>query len=206
MIPNPDPAGRGIVYVVDDDHDLGPAVARLLVRQGHGARSFDDPEMLLSTYAEARAHCIVTDIMMGDIDGFSFADRIRAMDPGIAIVFMTAWPTTANAVDSVRRYGGLDYLETARRSTPSRRSGGGRRLVAAAARHPRADRGIVPAGAPGLRPSGPRAQQQGSRRNPRPEPQNSRGPSRCNRCEDRRQWLGSIDSACAVKPTDTSPC
>ena len=24
---------------------------------------------------------------------------------------MTAWPTTANAVDSVRRYGGLDYLE-----------------------------------------------------------------------------------------------
>ncbi|MFV1920944.1 LuxR C-terminal-related transcriptional regulator, partial [Sphingomonas sp. MJ1 (PH-R8)] len=76
-----------------------------------GARAFDDPEMLLSTYAEAPAHCIVTDIMMGDIDGFSFADRIRAMDPAIAIVFMTAWPTTANAVDSVRRYGGLDYLE-----------------------------------------------------------------------------------------------
>ena len=24
---------------------------------------------------------------------------------------MTAWPTTANAVDAVRRYGGLDYLE-----------------------------------------------------------------------------------------------
>jgi len=24
---------------------------------------------------------------------------------------MTAWPTTANAVDAIRRYGGVDYLE-----------------------------------------------------------------------------------------------
>jgi two-component system response regulator FixJ len=36
---------------------------------------------------------------------------VRMIDPAVAIVFMTAWPTTANAVDSVRRYGGLDYLE-----------------------------------------------------------------------------------------------
>jgi FixJ family two-component response regulator len=67
--------------------------------------------MLLSVYSEAPAHCIVTDIMMGDLDGFGFADHVRTIDPAVAIVFMTAWPTTANAVDSVRRYGGLDYLE-----------------------------------------------------------------------------------------------
>ncbi|GAA0675496.1 hypothetical protein GCM10009102_29710 [Sphingomonas insulae] len=67
--------------------------------------------MLLSVYSEAPAHCIVTDIMMGDLDGFGFADRVRTIDPAVAIVFMTACPTTANAVDSVRRYGGLDYLE-----------------------------------------------------------------------------------------------
>ena len=102
---------RGRVYVVDDDGDLGAAVARLLVRHGHAAEPFLDPAMLLSVYADAPAHCIVTDIMMGDLDGFGFADRVRVLDPTVAIVFMTAWPTTANAVDSVRRYGGLDYLE-----------------------------------------------------------------------------------------------
>lgn len=102
---------RATVYVVDDDRDLGAAVARLLGRHGHAAEPFLDPVMLLSVYAEAQAHCIVTDIMMGDLDGFGFADRVRAIDPAVAIVFMTAWPTTANAVDSVRRYGGLDYLE-----------------------------------------------------------------------------------------------
>ena len=103
--------GCGLIYVVDDDRDLGAAVARLLRRHGHVAEPFLDPAPLLAVYAHGPAHCIVTDVMMGDMDGFDFADRVRAIDPAVAIVFMTAWPTTANAVDSVRRYGGLDYLE-----------------------------------------------------------------------------------------------
>jgi len=101
----------GMVYVVDDDQDLGAAVARLLRRHGHVAEPFLDPAPLLEVYEHAPAHCIVTDVMMGEIDGFDFADRVRLLDPAVAIIFMTAWPTTANAVDSVRRYGGLDYLE-----------------------------------------------------------------------------------------------
>lgn len=100
-----------IVHVVDDDPDLGASVARLLRRHGFAAEPFVDPAALLAVYDIAPAHCIVTDVMMGDLDGFAFADRVRASDDGVAIVFMTAWPTTANAVDSVRRYGGLDYLE-----------------------------------------------------------------------------------------------
>ncbi|MBW6522696.1 response regulator [Sphingomonas sp. RHCKR47] len=109
------PASLATVYVVDDDHDLGASVARLLRRHGFAAEPFLDPAPLLAVYADVvptcPAHCIVTDVMMGDIDGFAFADRVRVIDPGVAIIFMTAWPTTANAVDSVRRYGGLDYLE-----------------------------------------------------------------------------------------------
>lgn len=99
------------IYVVDDDPDLGASVARLLTRHGFAAEPFIDPAPLLGAYSHAPAHCIVTDVMMGDLDGFGFADRLRAIDAAVAIVFMTAWPTTANAVDSVRRYGGLDYLE-----------------------------------------------------------------------------------------------
>lgn len=101
----------GTVYVVDDDHDLAASVARLLRRHGHAAEPFLDPTPLLAIYEDAPADCVVTDVMMGDLDGFGFADRLRAIDPATAIVFMTAWPTTANAVDSIRRYGGLDYLE-----------------------------------------------------------------------------------------------
>ena len=99
------------VYVLDDDVDLGASVARLLARHGHAARAFAEPTALLRDYPGAHAACIISDVMMGDMDGFAFAEAVRAIDPDVALVFMTAWPTTANAVDSVRRYGGLDYLE-----------------------------------------------------------------------------------------------
>jgi two-component system CheB/CheR fusion protein len=106
-----DSANSALVYVVDDDGDLGNAVTRLLRRQGYVAEPFLDPAVLIETYSSEQAHCIITDVMMGDMDGFVFAENIRKMDPAAAIIFMTAWPTTANAVDAVRRYGGLDYLE-----------------------------------------------------------------------------------------------
>lgn len=107
----PPPAVAATVYVVDDDRDLASSLARLLIRQGYTAKPFTDAAHLLRIYAEAPVSCVVTDIMMGDLDGFAFAEQLRAIDPACAIVFMTAWPTTAAAVDAVRRYGGLDYLD-----------------------------------------------------------------------------------------------
>jgi FixJ family two-component response regulator len=106
-----DQSTRPVVYIVDDDADLGASLARLLKRAGFAAEPFLDPGELLDAYAAAPADCIVTDVMMGEIDGFAFADRLRAMDRAAAIVFMTAWPTTSSAVDSIRQYGGIDYLE-----------------------------------------------------------------------------------------------
>lgn len=106
-----DQSTRPVVYIVDDDADLGASLARLLKRAGFAAEPFLDPAQLLDAYAAAPADCIVTDVMMGEMDGFAFADRLRAMDRAAAIVFMTAWPTTSSAVDSIRQYGGIDYLE-----------------------------------------------------------------------------------------------
>ncbi|GBH30070.1 response regulator transcription factor [Sphingobium xenophagum] len=100
-----------VVHVVDDDSDLSEAVARLLVRNGYDARAFISPVAMLAHHADAPAHCIVTDVMMGDTDGFALAQQLRTRDQAAAIIFMTAWPTTANAVDAIRHYGGLDYLE-----------------------------------------------------------------------------------------------
>ncbi len=100
-----------LVYVVDDDADLGASIARLLRRSGFAAEPFLCPRQLLSAYRQAPAACVVTDVMMEDMDGFAFAKQMRALDPFVALVFMTAWPTIADAVDAIRDYGGLDYLE-----------------------------------------------------------------------------------------------
>ena len=100
-----------LVYVVDDDQDLAASVARLLRRHEFHAEPFDDPVALLAAYSAAPAACVLTDVMMEQLDGFEFSSRLRALDPGVAIIFMTAWPSTAHAVDSIRVHGGIDYLE-----------------------------------------------------------------------------------------------
>jgi FixJ family two-component response regulator len=99
------------VAVLDDDEDLALSVARLLSRQGHAAKAFFKPEELLAAHTSSRFGCVVTDIQMDDTDGFTVAEALRDQDPCVALVFMTAWPTTTHAVDAVRRHGGLDYLE-----------------------------------------------------------------------------------------------
>lgn len=99
------------VAVLDDDADLAMAVARLLIRNGHQARPFTAPETLLASMEGTAWGCVVSDIQMGEMDGFAFAEALRARNANVALVFMTAWPTTAHAVDAVRRHGGLDYLE-----------------------------------------------------------------------------------------------
>nr|WP_314447372.1 response regulator [uncultured Sphingomonas sp.] len=98
------------IFVVDDDRDLACSLVRFLKRAGHEARAFDDPEQLLAVYSVQGAACVISDIMMRELDGFAFADRLRALDPAVAILFMTAWPTVSAAVDAVRFHGGIDYL------------------------------------------------------------------------------------------------
>jgi len=100
-----------LVAVLDDDADLGATIARLLVRHGVAASPFVAPQDVLATLPASRFACVVSDIQMGEMDGFAFADALRARDPAVALVFMTAWPTTSHAVDAVRWHSGLDYLE-----------------------------------------------------------------------------------------------
>ncbi|MFT4054373.1 MAG: response regulator [Novosphingobium sp.] len=99
------------VAVLDDDADLAATVARLLSRNGLETRAFTAPAQLIAALPGLSLGCVVSDIQMGETDGFAFAEMLRAADPCVALVFMTAWPTTAHAVDAVRRHGGLDYLE-----------------------------------------------------------------------------------------------
>ncbi|MFC7499034.1 response regulator transcription factor [Enterovirga sp. GCM10030262] len=100
-----------LVYVVDDDVDHAAAVSRLLRRRGYAARGFEAADPMLREHERTPADCVVTDVIMEGASGFVLAERLRRHGPRTAILFMTAWPSSSDAVDSVRRLGGIDYLE-----------------------------------------------------------------------------------------------
>lgn len=101
---------KDLVYVLDDDPDLAGSVARLLRRHGYDAESFIDPESLLQAYPEEAARCVISDVMMPQMNGFDFADRLKEIDPLSVIIFMTAWATPDDAVKAMRAHGGYDYI------------------------------------------------------------------------------------------------
>jgi FixJ family two-component response regulator len=103
-------ADERLIYVVDDDVDLAHSLVRFLRRHGFVAEPFSAPDALLTAYASRPAACVIADVMMGELDGFALAEALREYDGSVAILFMTAWPTTSAAVDAVRRHKGIDYL------------------------------------------------------------------------------------------------
>jgi FixJ family two-component response regulator len=104
-------APTGPIFVVDDDSDLGASVTRMLCRHGLDATAWSDPAALIASGRIAPPCCVVSDVMMGPLDGFAFARRLRASVPAAALIFMTAWPRTRDAVAAIRDLGGIDYLE-----------------------------------------------------------------------------------------------
>ncbi len=99
------------VYVIDDDPDFAASLARLLRCAGYKAEPFSNPQDLLEAYSAEPADCIVSDVMMGEMDGFAFSTHLHEIDDCVRVIFVTGWPSTSAAVKAVREFDAADYLE-----------------------------------------------------------------------------------------------
>ena len=78
------------ILVVEDDGKLNQIICAYLARSGYQARGCSNPvEAYDLLYAEM-FDLIISDVMMPQIDGFDFAREIRAKNPSIPILFITA--------------------------------------------------------------------------------------------------------------------
>lgn len=99
------------VYVIDDDPDFAASLARLLRSAGYKSEAFSEPQSLLDAYLVEPADCVISDVMMGAVDGFAFARKLHEIDKCVRIIFVTGWPSTSAAVKAVRQFDAADYLE-----------------------------------------------------------------------------------------------
>jgi DNA-binding response OmpR family regulator len=78
------------ILIVEDDPSIRTTVDYALRRAGFGTRTSGDG---LEALEMARAHppdLILLDLMLPGLDGFAFAEQIRATDKDVAIVMVTA--------------------------------------------------------------------------------------------------------------------
>jgi DNA-binding response OmpR family regulator len=90
------------ILVVEDDPIIRQTVEYSLRRAGFETRASGDGREALEMARESPPDLILLDLMLPGIDGFTFAEQIRATDENVAIVMVTA---LADDRDKVR---GLD--------------------------------------------------------------------------------------------------
>lgn len=97
------------VLVVDDDENVTNMLRRALSFEGYAVATARDGEDALKRTLEFAPDLVVLDIMMPRIDGIEVARRLRAGDPQLAVLMLTAKDAPADQVVGLDA-GADDYL------------------------------------------------------------------------------------------------
>lgn len=79
---------KAVVAVIDDDHRLLESLEDLLESAGYGVRLFVTAEQFLDTKA-ADVDCVISDIGMPGVDGFTLQQTIRSLRPKLPVILIT---------------------------------------------------------------------------------------------------------------------
>ncbi len=124
--PDPDPPSAGAptgapaitpprVLVADDDPDVLAALRLLLRGEGYDIETATSPALALAALESRDFDATLLDLnyardTTSGREGLELVERLRALDPTLPVVGMTAWGSVEGAVAAVRR-GARDYVQ-----------------------------------------------------------------------------------------------
>ena len=97
------------VLIVEDDNAARSGLTELVRTWGFLTDSAADGEEGLQKVSQFRPSIILTDLVMPRRTGLELLEAVREVDPGIAVILLTAQGTVETAVEAIRN-GAYDYL------------------------------------------------------------------------------------------------
>lgn len=97
------------LLVVEDDPNLGRMLADYLRARGYEADLRTDGQQGAMAYGKGKYDLVLLDVMMPLKDGFTLAREIRAKDPEVPIIFLTAKSMKQDTVQGFQS-GADDYI------------------------------------------------------------------------------------------------
>ncbi|HEX4567389.1 MAG TPA: sigma-54 dependent transcriptional regulator [Vicinamibacterales bacterium] len=103
------------ILIADDQQDIIDALRLLLVDEGYEVTAARSPAEALERLEASDFDLAILDLnytrdTTSGQEGFDLMERIRAIDPTLPVLVMTAWSSVAGAVEAMRR-GARDYIE-----------------------------------------------------------------------------------------------
>jgi len=97
------------VLVIDDEANLRKVLAAMLRRDGFDVTVAENGEQGLAEFNKNGADIIVTDLVMPKVGGMEVLSTIRAANPDVPVIIITAHGTVDSAVDAIKA-GAFDYI------------------------------------------------------------------------------------------------
>ena len=105
------------IWIVDDDPSIRFVLEKALARENLPTRSFTNPREVLDALADLDTsdatrqppQVLVSDIRMPGGSGLQLLEQVRAQQPGLPVIIMTAYSDLDSAVSAFQR-GAFEYL------------------------------------------------------------------------------------------------
>lgn len=100
---------KGKVLIVDDDNAHRTMLGTLLMGWGYGTQEADDGDVAVQLVHENPFDLVLMDIRMIKLSGLEALSKIKAYNPAIPVIIMTAYSSVETAVEALKK-GAYDYL------------------------------------------------------------------------------------------------
>ncbi len=100
---------KATILLAEDDPNLGPLLRNYLIAREYETTLVTDGALAMQVFRKERYKLCLLDVMMPEIDGFAVAKEIRALDPYIPIIFLTAKNLKEDVIEGFKS-GADDYL------------------------------------------------------------------------------------------------
>lgn len=97
------------ILVVDDEESMREFLSIMLHREGYQVEAVQDGSQAIARLKDQVFDLIISDIQMPRVDGFGLLDHVLDACPETAIIMITAFSTTEQAVEAMK-LGAYDYI------------------------------------------------------------------------------------------------
>ncbi|MCK5109908.1 MAG: response regulator [Arcobacteraceae bacterium] len=98
------------IAIVDDEQDILNILEEFFNRSNEvSVTTFNNPATALDKIKSGSYDLILLDIMMPQLDGISFLEKIKESNPEIKVIMMTAYTTLERSIKS-HKLGAENYL------------------------------------------------------------------------------------------------
>jgi len=97
------------VLIVDDEKNYPPILSAVLVDEGYETFTANNGFAALEIIKNSDVDLVLTDMKMPLMDGIELLERIKAIDPDLPVIMMTAHGTVEKAVEAMQK-GAYNYI------------------------------------------------------------------------------------------------